>query len=135
MTIDDLKAQGSANPGRIRPPLVYICAIVLGVLLHFLWPVRLLPRALGVPLGISAELAAIILFVSAVRTFRSAGTPVPGNLPTTTTVRTGPYRFSRKPCRIDNPKNGSGGVLLPGESPQTTSAQSPGQAQRAPKGC
>ncbi len=43
---------------------------------------------------------AVALFLSAVRTFRAAGTPVPGNRPTTTIVRTGPYRFSRNPIYL-----------------------------------
>jgi protein-S-isoprenylcysteine O-methyltransferase Ste14 len=35
-----------------------------------------------------------------VRTFRTAGTPVPGNRPTATIVRTGPYRWSRNPIYL-----------------------------------
>jgi protein-S-isoprenylcysteine O-methyltransferase Ste14 len=89
-----------ANVGIIRPPFVYLSAIVLGLLLHFAWPVRFVSRAVGVPLGGIAVLAAIVLFVSAARTFRAAGTPVPGNLPTTTIVRTGPYSFSRNPIYL-----------------------------------
>jgi protein-S-isoprenylcysteine O-methyltransferase Ste14 len=45
-------------------------------------------------------LAAVALFLSAVRTFRTAGTPVPGNRPTTAIVRTGPYRYSRNPIYL-----------------------------------
>jgi protein-S-isoprenylcysteine O-methyltransferase Ste14 len=45
-------------------------------------------------------LVAVALFVSAARTFRAAGTPLPGNRPTTTIVRTGPYRFSRNPVYL-----------------------------------
>jgi protein-S-isoprenylcysteine O-methyltransferase Ste14 len=90
----------AANPGRIRPPWVYLGAIVLGLLLHFAWPVRLVPRAASVPLGGTAVLVAVALFLYAVRTFRSADTPVPGNRPTTTIVRTGPYRWSRNPIYL-----------------------------------
>jgi protein-S-isoprenylcysteine O-methyltransferase Ste14 len=43
---------------------------------------------------------AIALFVSAGRTLRAAGTPIPGNRPTTTIVRKGPYRFSRNPIYL-----------------------------------
>src|SRR5262245_32068288 len=46
------------------------------------------------------SLLAVVLFISAARTFRAAGTPVPGNRPTTTIVRTGPYRFSRNPIYL-----------------------------------
>ena len=86
--------------GGIRPPLVYLGAIALGLLLHFAWPVQLVPPVASVPLGATAVLAAVALFISAVRTFRNAGTPVPGNRPTTAIVRTGPYRYSRNPIYL-----------------------------------
>ena len=89
-----------ANLGIMRPPLVYLGAIALGLLLHFAWPVRLVSRAVSGPLGGTAVLVAVALFLSAVRTFRTAGTPVPGNRPTTTIVRTGPYRYSRNPIYL-----------------------------------
>lgn len=89
-----------ANRGIMRPPLVYLGAIVLGLLLHFPWSVRLVPRAVSGPLGGTAVLVAVALFVWAVRTFRTAGTPVPGNLPATRIVRTGPYRYSRNPIYL-----------------------------------
>lgn len=89
-----------ANLGLVRPPLVYLVAIVLGLLLQLVWQVRLLPRVAGTPLGVLAVLTAIALFLFAVRTFRAAGTPIPGNRPTTTIVRTGPYRFSRNPIYL-----------------------------------
>ena len=89
-----------ANLGVVRPPLAYLGAIALGLLLHFAWPVRLVSRAVSVPLGGIAMLVAVALFLYAVRTFRTAGTPVPGNRPTTTIVRTGPYRYSRNPIYL-----------------------------------
>jgi protein-S-isoprenylcysteine O-methyltransferase Ste14 len=89
-----------ANLGLLRPPFVYLGAIALGLLLHFAWPVRLLSRAVSGPLGLTAMLVAVALFLSAVRTFRTAGTPVPGNRPTTTIVRTGPYQYSRNPIYL-----------------------------------
>ena len=89
-----------ANRGIVRPPLVYLGAIVLGLLLHLAWPVRLVPRAVGVPSGAVVVLAAVALFVSAVRTFRAADTPVPGDRPTTAIVRAGPYRFTRNPIYL-----------------------------------
>ena len=89
-----------ANLGIMRPPFVYLGAIALGLLLHFAWPVRLVPRAVSGPVGGIAVLVAVALFLWAVRTFRTAGTPVPGNRPTTTIVRTGPYRYSRNPIYL-----------------------------------
>jgi protein-S-isoprenylcysteine O-methyltransferase Ste14 len=89
-----------ANLGIMRPPWIYLGAIALGLLLHVARPVRLVSRAVRVPLGGSAVLVAVALFLSAVRTFRTAGTPVPGNRPTTTIVHTGPYRCSRNPIYL-----------------------------------
>ena len=89
-----------ANLGIIRPPFVYLGAIALGLLLQFAWPFRLVSRAVSVPLGGTAVLVSVALFFYAVRTFRTAGTPVPGNRPTTTIVRTGPYRCSRNPIYL-----------------------------------
>jgi protein-S-isoprenylcysteine O-methyltransferase Ste14 len=43
---------------------------------------------------------AIALFWFSVAKFRAAGTPVPGDKPSTMIVRTGPYRFSRNPIYL-----------------------------------
>jgi protein-S-isoprenylcysteine O-methyltransferase Ste14 len=90
----------SANVGLIRPPFVYLGAIGLGLLAHWFWPVTLLAASASVPIGVVVVLAAGALFVAAVRTFRKAGTPVPGDRPTTAIVRAGPYRFSRNPIYL-----------------------------------
>jgi protein-S-isoprenylcysteine O-methyltransferase Ste14 len=89
-----------ANLGFVRPPIVYLLSIVVGLVLHAIWPVRIVPRALGASVGAVIVLLAIALFITAVRTFRRAGTPVPGNQPTTTIVRDGPYRFTRNPIYL-----------------------------------
>jgi protein-S-isoprenylcysteine O-methyltransferase Ste14 len=90
----------AANLGVARPPLVYLGSIAVGAILQSAWPVFLLPRGMSRRLGAAVVLLAIGLFLSAVRTFRVAGTPVPGNRPTTTIVRTGPYRLSRNPIYL-----------------------------------
>jgi protein-S-isoprenylcysteine O-methyltransferase Ste14 len=89
-----------ANFGLIRPPIVYLASICLGLLVHLLWPVQLLPASINAPIGAGVVIIAVVLFISSVRTFRKAGTPVPGNRPTTTIVRSGPYRFSRNPIYL-----------------------------------
>jgi protein-S-isoprenylcysteine O-methyltransferase Ste14 len=86
-----------ANRGIVRPPLVYLGAIGLGLILHGVLPVEL---GVGAPVGAIAVLLAIALFVCAVRALRNAGTPVPGDRPTTAIVRTGPFRYSRNPIYL-----------------------------------
>ena len=74
----------------IRPPLVYLAALVTGALVPFL----------NVALGASLVVIAVALFAYSVAKFRAAGTPVPSHKPTTAIVRTGPYRFSRNPIYL-----------------------------------
>jgi protein-S-isoprenylcysteine O-methyltransferase Ste14 len=93
-------APEAANLGVARPPLLYLGSIALGVILHFARPVSILPRGMSPRFGAAVVLLAIGLFLFAVRTLRAAGTPVPGNRPTTTIVRAGPYRFSRNPIYL-----------------------------------
>ena len=93
-------AQAVANLGVVRPPLVYGAAIVTGLLLEFGWPLPFLPRLLTALLGSVLVVVAVVVFSYSIRTFQTAGTPVPGNKPTTVIVRTGPYRFSRNPIYL-----------------------------------
>ena len=90
----------AANLGLLRPPVVYLASIALGLVVHYAWPVQVVPPSVSTSVGGILTILAIGLFIAAVRTFRAAGTPVPGNLPTTTIVRTGPYRFSRNPIYL-----------------------------------
>ena len=89
----------AANLGLARPPIIYLIAILAGLVMHFAWPIRFVPnlaRLFGAPIAIFA----VTLFMWSIRTFRSAGTPVPGNQPTTTIVQVGPYHFSRNPIYL-----------------------------------
>jgi protein-S-isoprenylcysteine O-methyltransferase Ste14 len=90
----------AANLGLIRPPFVYFGSIALGLAVHYAWPARFVSPSVSSPVGATLMLLAVGLFVASVRTFRAAGTPVPGNRPTTVIVRTGPYRFSRNPIYL-----------------------------------
>lgn len=82
-----------------RPPIVFLVAIVVGVALNREWPLHFVPATLW-PLGAMLVLAAVSLFLLSLREFRLAGTPVQRQKPTTTIVRTGPYRFSRNPIYL-----------------------------------
>jgi protein-S-isoprenylcysteine O-methyltransferase Ste14 len=89
----------AANLGLARPPAIYLTAIVTGLGLHFAWPIPFVP-SLAMPFGALIAAFAVMLFIWSIRTFDSAGTPVPGNRSTTAIVRVGPYRFSRNPIYL-----------------------------------
>jgi len=88
-----------AVPGLLRPPVVLLAAIALGVVLNLIWPLRFIPSAL-VLAGPVVVFAAVLLFLLSFREFRTHGTSVRGTEHTTTVVRTGPYRFSRNPIYL-----------------------------------
>lgn len=83
----------------LRPPIVFLYAIVLGIALNWAWSLPFRPSTLGW-LGPLFALCSVVLFLLAVRAFRAAGTPVRGSEPTTAIVRTGPYRFTRNPIYV-----------------------------------
>jgi len=89
----------AANLGLVRPPVIYAAAIVSGLVLHVAWPIPFAGSPAR-PFGVLIAVFAVTLFLWAIRTFRSVGTPVPGNLPTTAIVKDGPYRFSRNPIYL-----------------------------------
>lgn len=92
--------QEVANRGMARPPLVYGAAMVTGVFLECGWPLPCLPRLLAALLGSVLVVVAVVVFAYTIWQFQTAGTPVPGNKPTTVMVRTGSYRCSRNPIYV-----------------------------------
>jgi protein-S-isoprenylcysteine O-methyltransferase Ste14 len=92
--------QDVANLGLLRPPLVYLAAIVAGVGLDLVRPGRWLPAGVEVWAGVLFVILSLVLFFASTRRFKAAGTPVPGNKPTAAIVQSGPYRFSRNPIYL-----------------------------------
>jgi protein-S-isoprenylcysteine O-methyltransferase Ste14 len=95
----EAEPKGGPLPGLLRPPAVFLSAILLGIALKQVWAFPFVPstfRLLG-PLFI---LCAVLLFLLSFREFRAAGTSVRGSERSTAIVRTGPYRFSRNPIYL-----------------------------------
>jgi protein-S-isoprenylcysteine O-methyltransferase Ste14 len=85
----------------IRPPIAWILAVVAGLALNWLMPLPFLPA--GVParwIGGVVFVIALALLAWAISTMTRAGSNVPTNLPTTTIVEGGPYRFTRNPIYL-----------------------------------
>jgi len=91
--------QPGPNPGLLRPPVIFLCAVLVGIALNLAWPVNFMPRNIWV-LGFVIVVSAVVLFLLSYREFRAAGTSVRGSTSSTTIVRTGPYRFTRNPIYL-----------------------------------
>ena len=85
----------------IRPPIAWALAVLAGLTLQ--WVVSLPFMPASVPAGWVGGMVfvlALALFAWAIATITRAGSNVPPNLPTTTIVETGPYRFTRNPIYL-----------------------------------
>jgi protein-S-isoprenylcysteine O-methyltransferase Ste14 len=92
------------NPGLIAPPpLIYAVALVIGLILHALYPVRLvrfLPRLARIVLGFSLAGLALTIATFAIRAMMRAHTNVDPSQPTTALVVEGPFRLTRNPLYL-----------------------------------
>ena len=91
--------KGGPNPGLLRPPIVFLSAILLGIALNRAWPVQFTLSVLRF-IGPIVVFCAVLLYLFSYREFRAAGTPVRGSKRSITIVRTGLYRFSRNPIYL-----------------------------------
>src|SRR5262245_56623732 len=85
----------------IRPPLALGLAVIARLALNWLVPLPLLPVDLPAGwLGAIVFVFALALLAWAITTITRAGSNVPTNLPTSTIVESGPYRFTRNPIYL-----------------------------------
>lgn len=82
------------------PPLIYLAALVVGLVLSAIWPTPFLPRGLGYVIGAILIVVAVGLIFWGVRMMRRAGTSVSTRVATKALVTTGPFRLSRNPLYV-----------------------------------
>jgi protein-S-isoprenylcysteine O-methyltransferase Ste14 len=84
----------------ILPPLLYGTAFIMGLLLHWAFPVYVLPPTLARGLGAVCVLVSFPLALMTFRVLARAHTPVDPMKPTTALVTEGPFRYSRNPIYV-----------------------------------
>ena len=98
-TDNSQSTKGGPNPGLLRPPILFLGSILLGIAMNLVWPHHFVSPSVRL-VGPLLAACAVALFVFSFREFRGAGTSVQGSKRTTVIVRTGPYRFSRNPIYL-----------------------------------
>jgi len=86
-----------------RPPVLFLIALLLGLALDRLLPVRSGVPEAGLPCWIGAGsvmLLGLALAAAGILDFTRAGTPVPTNKPTCTLVTTGLHGWTRNPIYL-----------------------------------
>src|SRR5262249_52288965 len=85
----------------IRPPIAWALAVLAALALQWLMPLPFMPAAVPAGwVGGAGFAIALALAAWAIATIYRAGSNVPTNMPTTTIVDAGPYRFTRNPIYL-----------------------------------
>ena len=77
--------------GLVLPPLVYGAAFIMGLLLHLVFPLHILPDILARGIGVVCVLVSCPLALLTLRVLSRAHTPVDPMKPTTALVTEGPF--------------------------------------------
>lgn len=84
----------------VFPPALYAGALLMGLLLSFVFPIDVLPRAIALLLGALAVGCAGLIASSAFRAMNRAQTAINPAQPTTAIVSDGAFRLSRNPIYV-----------------------------------
>lgn len=90
------------SPGVIiLPPVLYGVAVLLALLLNWVWPLSILPNtATAIWSGVPLLLLSGALALWGKRSMKQAGTNINPLQPSTSLVIKGPFRFSRNPLYL-----------------------------------
>ncbi len=101
MSVLEQHVEGSAaNPGFVRPPVVFTSAVAVGVLLNLFYPSSLTLGYISKVATCGFLFGGVALFIWTRNAFRNAGTAISGNKPATQLLQGGPFQYSRNPMYV-----------------------------------
>ena len=101
MSVDERSEGHDAADVRIPPPVLYLVAVILGVLLHWQWALGFAPgSSLPIALGVAVICGGVAILMGAFSIFRRMGQHPDPRKPTPRIARDGPYRFTRNPMYV-----------------------------------
>ena len=84
----------------LPPPIIYLVALLTGIVLNSLWAISPLPGSWRYILGLFLIGISGLLVPPVLRRFRRAGTPLDVRKAASVLITDGPYRFSRNPLYV-----------------------------------
>lgn len=84
----------------VLPPVIPVVAMLFGGAVHWMYPVRLGPTEVLVPVGIILVVCSIVVVAMAVREISKAKTAFDVRDPTTNLITSGIFGFSRNPTYL-----------------------------------
>lgn len=83
-----------------KPPFIYLLFLIIGIVLNFIWKIKLIPDILQYSLGFSIIIIGFIIMITGLKQFKKAGTHHETHKPTIKIVAHGMYKYSRNPIYI-----------------------------------
>lgn len=85
---------------KVPPPLIYLSALIAGLILNYFFPTAFLPVMVSRIVGILSVALAVFILAAAFVKFKRAETNLEPWKPTTAIVSDGVFRFSRNPIYL-----------------------------------
>ncbi|MEE8624942.1 MAG: methyltransferase, partial [Acidiferrobacterales bacterium] len=96
-----MNSETHIGPGiRLPPPVIYLAALLTGIVLNSLWAMSPLPGSWRYIVGSLLIGVSGLLITPVLRRFRRAGTTFDVRKAASVLITDGPYRFSRNPSYV-----------------------------------
>jgi len=82
---------------KLPPPVIYVTALFLGLVLGYFFPITLLPDVWGYSVGIALMVVSGTIIPFVIIRYKKSNTPFDVRKPATALITDGPNRYSRNP--------------------------------------